>query len=497
MKNWYVLVFVTAFLVSCQKDVPQSFSSMDGSVDIYPDYEGVTIPYNIAPLNFEIVPDAEEYLTKISSEDGISKVISGKVVKYDISFWKKLLSENKDRDIAIDVFLKEDGKWNKYQSKKLHVSSSPIDEYLTYRLIQPSYELYRVVSIHQRNLTSFEERELYNSFKTTSGGDKGECINCHSYQNYHTDNMMMHVRGYKGGTLILNEGELKKVNLNTKELNMGAVYPSWHPHKKMIAFSVNSIGQYFHTQVNNKVEVIDTKSDIILYDVDKNEISLVVNDSSSMETFPYWSPDGEYLYYVSSKYNPDAQNAELDVRENYRHIKYDILRIKYDQETGKFGKIDSVYQASKLGKSATFPRVSPDGKYLLFTLGNFGQFHIWHKSADLCLMDLQSGNVRYLNEVNSKDVESYHSWSSNGRWIILSSRREDGSYTRPYISYFDASGKAGKPFVLPQKDPAYYKLFLKSFNIPEFTVEPVKQNLHEFFQVVSEDPQTATFKPQL
>ena len=81
---------------------------------------------------------------------------------------------------------------------------------------------------------------------------------------------------------------------------------------------------------------------------------------------------------------------------------------------------------------------------------------------------------RPLVEVNSDDVESYHSWSSNSRWFVFSSRRIDGLYTRPYIAYVDEDGKVGKPFLLPQKDAGFYQSFMKSFNIPEFITGKVK-----------------------
>ena len=93
----------------------------------------------------------------------------------------------------------------------------------------------------------------------------------------------------------------------------------------------------------------------------------------------------------------------------YRDLKYNIMRIPFDAETMTFGSPDTVYNAAMRGRSATFPRVSPDGNYLLFTEADYGTFHIWHKSADLYLMNLRTKSVRPLEEVNSRDVESYHS----------------------------------------------------------------------------------------
>ena len=95
------------------------------------------------------------------------------------------------------------------------------------------------------------------------------------------------------------------------------------------------------------------------------------------------------------------------------------------------------------------------------------------------MVNLQTGTHEPLTEANSPDVESYHSWSSNSRWIVFSSRRMDGLYTRPYIAYIDAQGKASKPFVLPQKSADFYLDFMKSYNIPEFVTGKVKQQSRE------------------
>ena len=100
-------------------------------------------------------------------------------------------------------------------------------------------------------------------------------------------------------------------------------------------------------------------------------------------------------------------------------------------------------------------------------------------------MDLSGkGRIRPFDELNSPDTESYHSWSSNGRWVVFSSRRGDGGYTRPFIAHVDADGKGTKPFELPQADPDYHRQFMKSYNIPEFMRGPVEVTPQEFASVL-------------
>ena len=80
-----------------------------------------------------------------------------------------------------------------------------------------------------------------------------------------------------------------------------------------------------------------------------------------------------------------------------------------------------------------------------------------------------------MDGANSADTDSYHSWSSNSRWIVFSSRRDDGLFTRLYIAHIDADGVAGKPFMLPQRDPQqYYADLFRSYNVPEFITGPVR-----------------------
>jgi dipeptidyl aminopeptidase/acylaminoacyl peptidase len=185
--------------------------------------------------------------------------------------------------------------------------------------------------------------------------------------------------------------------------------------------------------------------------------------------------------------------VSVDIALNYKNIKYNLMKISFDTQTLEFGEVDTVFNATAIGKSATFPRVSPDGKYLLFTMGDYGNFHIWHKSSDLYLMDIRTGETRNLVEINSPETESYHSWSSNGSWIVYSSRRQDGAYTRFYISYFDGKGNFHKPFILPQKDPQFYQEFFKSFNIPEFSIKPVDFTPHEFVKTIKKSGKDAVF----
>ena len=145
--------------------------------------------------------------------------------------------------------------------------------------------------------------------------------------------------------------------------------------------------------------------------------------------------------------------------------------------------------AVKMGKSISFPRPSYDGRYIMFTLSDYGNFSIWHKEADLWLLDLKNGNViRPLSEVNSDNTESFHNWSSESHWFVFSSRRDDGLYTRLYLACIDNKGKISKPFMLPQENPEeYYTNSVYSYNTPDFASKPVLMDISKVREGIMSD----------
>lgn len=212
------------------------------------------------------------------------------------------------------------------------------------------------------------------------------------------------------GTMMIDGDKVEKLNTKTEQTISSLVYPSWHPSGKYVAFSVNDTKQSFHTNNKNRVEVFDLASDVVVYDVEKHEIvtTPTLFSQRAFETFPTFSADGKTLYFCS------AVAAPMPL--NYEEVKYSLCSLSFDPEKRTFGQtVDTLYNASTEGQSVSFPRVSPDGKYLLYTLSGYGNFSIWHKDADLYMINLADKSAKCLDAVNSDDVESYHSWSSNSR----------------------------------------------------------------------------------
>ena len=493
MKKCLGYLLALILLVSCAPSVPEKSVAVDRLPGIYPQYADVTIPCNIAPLVFRVDEEGDAFVTRFSAA-GKEVLVAGKDVAVPLKEWQELLSAAGGGRIDVEVFVEGKNGWEKYNPFAFHVSQDSIDSYISYRLIPPSYVAYENLSICQRNLSTFDEDIVYSNTLMPSEPD-GQCINCHAYKNYRTDNMQFHARQYLGGTLFVHNGAVKKVNLKTDSTISAGVYPSFNPKYDVVAYSVNSTGQVFHTKSSNKVEVQDKASDVIVYNPVKESVAHVANGVDDLEVFPCWSADGKTLYYCSAhmEHLDTSINREAEYVMRYKEIKYDILSRSWDPETGEFGAVDTLFAASALGKSATFPRVSPCGRYMLFALAEYGCFHIWHKDADLYVLDLATKEFWPLDKANSPFPESYHAWSSTGKWILFASRRDDTNYSRLYIAHVNEDGTAEKAFLLPQKSPEFYDFFDRSYNVPEFMVEPVKITPHEFAEVVKGESVTVKY----
>lgn len=469
MKRLTILLALCMMLLSCGREVAIE-GTFGADPEVFPDYSGVTIPCNIAPLDFSYVGEGESRLL-VEGAFGKRWLKARKgLYSFGIRSWRKLLYASKDSDITLTVVARKDGKWLSFNPFTISVSADKIDPYLAFRLIPPGYQGWYEMGLYQRNLETYSQEAIYRNVLT-----QRNCVNCHSFLGRDPGNMLFHARAIFPGTVMIRDGKITKLNTKTDSTVSALVYPYWHPSGDYVAFSVNATHQSFFNHDPNRIEVFDAESDVVVLDTRTNQIkySPLTKSKEAFETFPTFSPDGRTLYFCSAK-------AVSPMPKEYAEAKYSLCRIDFDPESFSFGDtVDTLYSAPLNGKSVSFPRISPDGRMLVFTLASYGNFSIWHKDADLWAADLASGEIFPLDGVNSDDVESYHSWSGNSRWLVFSSRRMDGLYTRPYIAYVGEDGRPGKPFLLPQKDPLkYYSDLMVSYNIPEFVSGKVKVEKH-------------------
>ncbi len=443
----------------------EEYARVDRLPRIRPDYTETVIPPNIAPLNFLVEEPGTHYRVKIySTRSKEIKVLSRlPTIVIPPGPWKKLLAANRGEELRWDVYVrKPDGRWSRFDTITSTIAYEDIDDYLVYRLIKPLYNHWQDIRVYQRNLTNYDESGvLYGQQISPSSAP---CINCHTFLNNRTDRMTLGIRSTEYGSSAL----IGKGSVATK-LDTKFGYTSWHPSGRLVAYSLNKVNQFFHSAGVEVRTVVDLDSDLVYYEVGSQTVKTApgISDPNRLETYPTWSPDGQYLYFCSAPILWSDLNRVPP--KGYERVRYDLRRIRYDIETDTWGEAETVLSSAETGLSILLPRISPDGRFLLFCMCEYGGFPIFQPSSDLYLMDLETGEYRRL-EINSDRSESWHSWSSNSRWFAFSSKRRDGVFTRLYLSYFDETGKAHKPIILPQKDPTFYDSFLKTYSVPELVM---------------------------
>ena len=419
-----LLLSALATLASCSEG---GYTPSGDYPPIVPDYVGVTVPEGMAPLSFEMTDGSRFSFTT----ERVGDTLFYHVRSHD----------------------RKTGRKTQYKPFPVYISKDAIDPYIAYRLIEPSYEGWKEMGLYYRELSSYKEKAL-----VTNAAIGGGCVNCHTFPGGDPTRMIFHARGEGGGTVFKEGDSFKKINLATIGPHKQGTYPAWHPTGRYIAFSSNSTQQSFPIVGSQQVEVYDHFSDIILMDLQTESVTThpSICEETRMETFPTWSPDGDRLYFC-------VADSLAGVVENRSRVRYSIEYIPF--EDGAFvGEPKTFYSCDTL--SLSHPRIN--GKWMLLTGSAYGTFPIWHPEADLYLLDMEDGTMIKADLLNSQESDSYHSWSSNGKWVIFSSRRIDGRYTRLYLSHFDGQGHFTKPFLLPQKKYSHNVLRLKSYNVPEF-----------------------------
>ena len=478
-KILYILMIIG--LMGCTTETVKDAKQENVLPQIYPDYLNVTIPVNIAPLCFNMADEAALLIDAVITDRHGNNLHSQgeESVDFDIVDWHTLLGQNCGDSLNVTVSAKYADGWHTYLPFTLYVSPDSIDYGICYRLIEPGYEVWSKMGIYERNLSSFDERQLIENTQFEG------CVNCHSFNRGNPANMSLHIRGPHGATLLSkDDGAITAYNTKTDQTLGLCVYPYWHPSGRYIAYSTNTTRQTFHSVHPNRIEVFDEASDLQVYDIENNELLLspLLKQDSIYETYPVFSADGRSLYFCAARSLPEG-NHQLD------SIRYNLCRIDFDPATGNFGdRIDVIVDAVSQHKSISFPRPSYDGRYLCYTLSDYGQFSIWHHEADLDLLDLATGEIRPMTDANSGDTESFHNWSTNSRWLVFSSRRDDGLFTRPYFCHIDAQGNVSKAFMLPQRNPRrFYRERFLSFNVPDFIIGPTRFDSHKASRVINDE----------
>ena len=472
-------LILALLLLACSRpyDVRPCGPDTDRTTFIFPDYTEVTIPCNIAPLHFYYTDPAGKDFATTFSAGGTSVTLKGREVVWKEKKWQKLLQAAAGNAIEVSSAWKSNGH-PENRHWLLQVERDAIDPYLTYRLIEPGFEVWDDLEIVERHLESFDTRVI-SDYRHT----ENKCMNCHIHAQGRGDRSMFYLRGEGGGAILNRNGHLRKLTLKNEAMISPTVYGEIHPDGRFGVFSTNQIIPAMHSAGGRRMEVFDAASDLCVADFDENRMLVfpAYSREDVWETFPAFSADGRFVYYCAA----EARQLPAEIEQTM----YSLVRIPFDASTGTLGSpADTLWSASRRGLSVCHPKASPDGRWLLFTVADYGTFPINHPECDLCLMDLSNGQLIDLTLVNAPKSDTYHSWSSDGKWFVFASKRGDGLYGKPYFCHVSPEGKVSKPFLLPQKNPYFYNQMLRSFNVPDLGNAPVGFDAAEIGRIWKEVP---------
>jgi len=189
------------------------------------------------------------------------------------------------------------------------------------------------------------------------------------------------------------------------------------------------------------------------------------DDPDYVQADGVWSPDGSYLVFARAKakepYPPDGKMAAYANDPIEVQIQYDLYRVPFNG--GKGGQAVAIAGASDNGMSNTFPKVSPDGRWIVFVKCRNAQ--LMRPDSQLWIVPAAGGQARRMRS-NTPLMNSWHSFSPNGRWLVFSSKARS-PYTQMYLTHIDEQGN-DSPAVLVENSTAANR----AVNLPEFVNIP-------------------------
>jgi Flp pilus assembly protein TadD len=216
------------------------------------------------------------------------------------------------------------------------------------------------------------------------------------------------------------------------------------------------------------------KGILVVYDRTTKTFSALpgADDPRFVQTNAAWSPDGKEIVFARAKaYHAERieqKNAVLvdkrDVPEftvERKPFRYDLYRIPFHD--GKGGTAEPLQGASDDGMSNFFPKYSPDGKWIVFCKAK--SYMLLQPDSELYIVPAAGGVARRLR-YNTPRMNSWHSWSSNSRWLVFSSK-VNGPYTQLFLTHIDENGDDSPPVLLER-----FTSSDRAANIPEFVRLP-------------------------
>jgi hypothetical protein len=307
------------------------------------------------------------------------------------------------------------------------------------------------------------------------------CANCHSFSR-DGRTLGMDVDGPENdkGTYAIAPVSARMTIRNQDVITWNA-FPDKAPGLRTIGFlsQISPDGRYAVTTVNEELYVANfkdyrflqvfypTRGILAWYDRATRQMKALpgADDPRYAHTDAVWSPDGKSLVFARAQareaYPPGRPLAGFAGDPNEVPIRYDLYRIPFNQ--GRGGRPEPVAGASHNGKSNTFPKISPDGRWIVFVQCRNGQ--LMRPDSLLCIVPFEGGVARRMR-ANTPLMNSWHSFSPNGRWLVFSSKSRS-PYTQMFLTHIDEAGN-DTPAILIENSTAPNR----AVNIPEFVDIP-------------------------
>lgn len=393
--------------------------------------------------------------------------------------WEKIKSISYDKKVDFSVTSVKDGKSISSANISFSVSKDSVNAPIFYRDVPLPFShalanlktiRWRIGDISSDSIAPIAMENLY------------VCANCHSLSaNGRTLGMDVDAHSDKdayGITDIAKETILYKMLHWSKGQNGLPTYGLLSSVSPKANYLASTIGdhEFFVTRPDTAYSQLffPIKGVICICDRHKDTYSILpgADDTNYVQTNPVWSPDSKYIYFAYSKaidskesgfitsFNKDTAVYNRFVEpfiEGKRDYKYDIYRIPFND--GKGGKAEPIEGASKNGMSNYFPKISPDGKWMVYCRAK--NFMLLQPDSKLYILPASGGSPRLMN-CNLSNLNSWHSWSPNGKWLVFSSK-ERGKYTKLYLTHIDEFGNDSPPVLLENLG-----MEGRACNIPEF-----------------------------
>ena len=207
------------------------------------------------------------------------------------------------------------------------------------------------------------------------------------------------------------------------------------------------------------------------------------DDPRYVHTGAAWSPDGQFLVFsradARDAYSPGGKLAEYANDPNETQIRYDLYRVPFN--AGKGGNPEAIEGASRNGMSNSFPKVSPDGRWIVYVQARNGQ--LMRPDSQLYIVPAAGGEARRMR-CNTPSMNSWHSFSPNGRWLVFSSKARS-PYTQLYLTHLDENGNDTPAILIENTTAANRAANIPEFvNIPRGGLESMDAPAAEYYRIV-------------